>query len=58
MKNLKRIIGGIMIAFFIAGVVAALAYEHGVQSALIAFGVSLVVLAFLSIAAWLISSDE
>lgn len=52
MKNLKRIIGGIMIAFFIAGVVAALAYEHGLQSALIAFGVSLVVLAFLSIAAF------
>ena len=58
MKNVKRIIGGIMIAILISGIVAAHALEHGLHSALIGFGVSLVVIAFIFIAAWLITSDE
>ena len=58
MKNVKRIIGGIMIAILISGLVAAHALEHGLHSALIGFGLSLAFIAFISIAAWLIASDE
>ena len=58
MKNVKRIIGGIMIAILISGLVAAEAHKYGLQSALIAFGLSLAFIAFILIAAWLIASDE
>ena len=58
MKNVKRIIGGIMIAILISGLVAAQAHKYGLQPGLIGFGVSLVVIAFIFIAAWLITSDE
>ena len=58
MKNVKRIIGGIMIAILIIGLVASRALEHGLQSALIWFGLSIAIIAFVFIAAWLIASDE
>ena len=58
MKNVKRIIGGIMIALVIGGAVAAQAHKYGLQSALIAFGISLAVVAFILIAVWLIAPDE
>ena len=58
MKNVKRIIGGIMIALVIGVAVAAQAHKHGLQPALIALGISLAVVAFILIAAWLITSDE
>ena len=47
-----------MIALLISGIVAAHALEHGLHSALIGFGLSLAFIAFISIAAWLIASDQ
>ena len=47
-----------MIALVIGGALAAEAHKYGLQPALIGFGISLVVIAFIFIAAWLIASDE
>ena len=58
MKNVKTIIGSMMIAVLLGGIMAFHIHKNGLQTTLIAYGIAIVIVAFVFLAAWLIASDQ